>query len=1538
MPTPPDSVFDFKAAVARQFAGRPTLRKVVGDQLLAQLKVRHPVLTDVEPVLTAEALELLIPHPSQPHCDRKPLIDAVLQAWLDGKSLDLEPINGRAFALTLASPFLFPGADDAFGVIQLVAGTDGFDALIAQLDEDWCQAQIDYWQAIGSAGVSRDRWLQLLLKTALLSNLPLQGLDAQQQACVHGLLGGGTASPSVFVVEVQLDLRGQQTREMQTMLLVTGEWDERQVVLWCSPSSVVRAFDSLDEFAEALRDTLAERFQYDAFTWHRQELEGDIFAQQTALLLDNMLTRASGVRHYHLGNVAELEQVFDALSAPEQWFIDGYFVGQDEPAKPLPGLLKAKAADSFAYQDAVFELALEQAICEGSTAPDEILDLHSYTRQKLREALLADYPLEANYQPDDLILELKLSQGVPGGAATGAGGGEPWVRLADKTLTEFAIGNLSSLGDAVITGIRHKNDQLIMPWLTGAYLRELVQRVDIGGKYPAYVAQAMNEPVKRPQRVERFAREWRQTMIFSALDARLERRLSDAGLQVVTDYCRGFYSAGPAASLIPLAFTTATQSERYDLVSGMYLLYCAEPSVVLLYRPLYKSEALREFASLDKLKAYIAQSESLQASILQWMSAEARAFYHSDLSADTRLVHVGGDPLLLPESAQLALRLWSIDVDTKLYNANRDLLVAIAEQDVTSNAESRWALLERGAWLLFQTVTPLLRGPVAVVAWLAQGVAAVRDDVSALSEGSEFERSAAVVDLILNVGMTLMHARLPGPQLASPPSAVALEWGARPLPSGSQQQVVPAQGKVGLPGSLTGIQLDFSWRGNQGFNWITPSQRESLKALRSGQDLSARTPVVSGSTKGLYQIEDRLYAQMGAEVYRVELITDQVRIVGPQGSIGPWLSLENGAWRIDRSLRLLGGGPKTRREILQRQNRQKLEELMDLEKNLTLKNNALSEEFRKHREFLLDSTKKLEAARSSGSEQVKLLESLNHQAKLRVLADLKSVIRNALEHDEVLTKIIPLSSYGLSLEDALKQQRSSSRQELISNCESYYNELASLINAADINTLAESLVVLPELEGEKQHYRDFYTKLQQVVEWERDLEKILVDFDRLLECTLKDDEIVFTDAVTGKSMSKTKELNGLIERRRLSATDLAFRQLTDLAEASLDRLAEVDERVLVEYEAYLNGPELQSAGAAHADLAGGVFSTVERIEILKGVVDAYEQALAMSEYLRSFGGKAIRAASLQDYRRVLKGLKARAEAAFEELVREQELAEQPRPRVSLYPARGGKRRVVRTQRGRSVVGLQREVDGRSVIEQLDYRKAVLKTFREKDGKWVEDVTVTPEDLVTPVASGALTKQAQALIGDIESVIKLARQYIKSDQPISLSTIIDGHKEKLEEVLGRLPRLDSTKQVIEALSDGITRLETSHDECLTELYLSSHRPTAESLRFLWKRRLVTISRVPERKRISVEDYLDIYEIRRPPATGRTQGICVWEAHFHYTSESAAAREFVKGHLKLWRERKLGRKAQLRAATQRKELLSIYRGDLRLEQVDGIIPFD
>ncbi|MNH47019.1 hypothetical protein D3C79_1100710 [compost metagenome] len=52
----------------------------------------------------------------------------------------------------------------------------------------------------------------------------------------------------------------------------------------------------------------------------------------------------------------------------------------------------------------------------------------------------------------------------------------------------------------------------------------------------------------------------------------------------------------------------------------------------------------------------------------------------------------------------------------------------------------------------------------------------------------------------------------------------------------------------------------------------------------------------------------------------------------------------------------------------------------------------------------------------------------------------------------------------------------------------------------------------------------------------------------------------------------------------------------------------------------------------------------------------------------------------------------------------------------------------------------------------------------------------------------------------------------------------------------------------------------------------------------------------------------------------------------------ARQFSKGHLKLWAQRKLGRLAQLRAATSGEALVAIYRGNLRLNQVEGLIPFD
>ncbi|MCP5687805.1 hypothetical protein NL372_26570, partial [Klebsiella pneumoniae] len=129
-------------------------------------------------------------------------------------------------------------------------------------------------------------------------------------------------------------------------------------------------------------------------------------------------------------------------------------------------------------------------------------------------------------------------------------------------------------------------------------------------------------------------------------------------------------------------------------------------------------------------------------------------------------------------------------MDVRLYKANRNLLVELADRESVSNAESRWAVLVQGAWLLFDVVTLLLRGPVAVVAWLVQAISGLHDDLVALRDGSAFERSAAVVDLLLNACMALMHLRLPRLHLSEPVRDLPAR-GAMPAWPGAQAMVVP---------------------------------------------------------------------------------------------------------------------------------------------------------------------------------------------------------------------------------------------------------------------------------------------------------------------------------------------------------------------------------------------------------------------------------------------------------------------------------------------------------------------------------------------------------------------------------------------------------------------------------------------------------------------------------------------------------------------------------------------------------------------------
>lgn len=1551
---------DDKHAVAMHFAGRPTLRQVAGQRLMQVLIEHYPLIAASRPELTsAESLYLMIPQVNGSWCNQR-FVDYFLQALLDRRVLDFSLVAGLDYRLSLELPhrlYAIPGPFESQDgdVIRVESLTDALNDLLVLLPEQFGQAQVEYWQATGSAGVSRDRWLQQTMKSAWLANLPLQGLDAEQQSYIHGLLQGGDQSPSVSVVQVRLSQGAAHYDALLPNLLVMGESDARRVFLWCAPSSVIRAFDSLDDLALALRDSFAQGQAFDTFVWKRYELEGDVFAQLSTLMLEALLQPLQQVRYSTLTDVGELEQYFAALSDPSHAFIEGYRVSEPQAITALPpSFRQAKPAQSFACQCALFDLALAQALSDGVAALDGVLDLHAYARQQLREQLLADHPDDANYFPDDLELTLTTARGTPGGAGAGVGGGSVTHRCMN--LTEFAIGNLSSLQGAVLSAVRHREGQLIMDWMNPGYVQSLVQQVDIGGRYPGYVAQCLDEPSGRTQRVERFGRDWRCSMLFSALSAALAGTLSEAALQCVVDYCRGIVDQQlPAQMLMPLAFKRSPDASFSDTVAGMYVLFSTQPQCVLLYRPLYGAAAVTEFTRIDTMMAAIAQDGALQASILDWLTPEARRVYGRGGFLEPHLLQPIIDTSVLPSRgrpAAFAAQFWQHDVDAKLYQANRDLLVELADRQSVSSRESRWALLTQGAWLLFDVGSLLLRGPVATVAWLVQGIVGLQGDLAALRGDSAFERSAAVVDLVLNASMAMMHLRLPGASTVVPsmfPASV-LEQRSPVQPGSRVQAIIPVQGSVGPPGELSEVatQLDFSWRGAQGLNVLSAERRNALHALRVGQSLGGLDVIESGDHRGLYAAAGYHYLPLAGDVYMARVSVDGVRIVDRAGQPGPWVSFVDDQWRIDPMLRLRGGMPRSRLKAMKEENEKVLENLRHQETEFALNNNRLGKQLDSHQALLKEKDRQIAALEALpeldelNQSVLDLTRRLRKKINEKVIYELKAVVENGIAHDRHIARLHDMRIDDEALLTALRAQRSSVRQALIENLTVYYNEMAAMINAEGLDEMSRDIAIRPEHEQEITHYKAFLASLEQVTRWETELADISRVMDKLLTDTLNDTSIVFMDEKGEVRINKNAELKQVIDTRRLSGIDLDFRLLLDLAEISLDRLVDVEERTLEQYLDYLASEALKSAGNAHGDLAGSDLSINERIDVLTGILEAYEEAKGMADYLSSLGGPAIRQDRLQQYKQTLERLRSLAEKDMAEAVEEKELDLPLLGRTPTYAARGGRRRVVKTSRGRSIVGEEVEVDGVAVIQQRDFRtQHVIKTFHKQGEDWVEQASkgdAQDKSPLSPREPRIARQRAQALIDQVDSVISLGRLYVKSDEALGLSTVMEGHIGKLVESQANLPRLTPEDELFDSLSQAVRRLQATQRDLLTGMYLVTSHPTAKSLRFLFEHNEVTVNRAGLRRMLSAKDYLDVYEIRRRMRVGEVQGEGLWEAHFHYPEADSGTRQFSKGHLKLWSQRKLGRKAQLQAASSGRDLLAIYRGEVRLSEMEGIIPFE
>ncbi|RAS25716.1 MULTISPECIES: dermonecrotic toxin domain-containing protein [unclassified Pseudomonas] len=1556
MPASPALTFDFNRAAAVHFSDRPTLRQVVSEQLLKVLLVELPWLASVQPALSsADALMLDSPDPSTAYWTTQPLVDRILQALLQSNTVDLEPVDGRHYNLGLVDPYRFPGSDSAFDTRSLTGLTAPLNALIEQIPESFCLAQLGYWTGIGNAGVSRDQWIQLLLKTALQRGLPLQGLDAQEQACIRGLVRGSSDQPWVSFVQASLTTGSHSWDIMLCHLLVTGEWDERQVVMWCSPSGSVRGFESLAAFAVALRDELALSYQFDEMSWQQYPVDGNVFAQQAALLLDTMFTQVDRVRYGRLADVAALEQLFAQLSDPAQWFAS---YPNDTAAVPPPlGVRASSGSDSFAYQTALQQLAAMQQDADGVAALDGVQSLQTYTWQRLGEQIRLKYSDDTS--PDDLILEFSVARGVPGGAGAGAGGGEPLEIAGQRNLTEFAIGNLGALKGAVISRLRRSNGEAAPAWLDADAVNQLVREVDIGGTYPAYVAAQLNDPQQRPQRVKRFAREWRSSLWFSALGAKLDAKITDVGLQAVVDFCAGHLDPLlPRVVLMPLAFRRQPDSRLHDPVRGMYVLICGEPGRVLLYRPLYKQDTLREYANFDALLEHIQQSPLLQASILEWMDPQVRHIYDHGGFREPHVGSIGTDPYDLPERPGppvIHVQYWLKDLDEHLYNANRDLLVELADMQSESNVERRWETLAQGAWLLFDVVTLVLRGPVATVAWLAQLLGSLEHDLQALEQQGEFGRSAAAADLLLNLGMTLLHLHQPSaPAVADamPVDASAFEGPASQYGTFAEVSVLPStkpSATLGELAALPGRQLDLSWRGNQGFNWIAPAQRQALRAMRSSVSLHESALLSTGEAAGLYQIDGQLYAAMAGDAYPVELVDGGVRVMDGNGGYGPWLVSTMDTWRVDQSLRLAGGMRRggARAKLVER-----FFNLQRTADEFTLRTNEASDQFTQRAlevTELRGKVDKLRVLRDAEQARQSSLEGNDLQDSVALVAryDARLAEWNTqilIKRDEsirflesaVLADEQVLMNYGILQEPKFATLRRSGLDQhlpaetlrvqnfLIRNNEFILKDLWDLVDYPGLVELQAQLDGRP-IGQVRETYAQYRQKLERTVAFQDRMLKASGNLDVLLADTPAERVIALseTNAVTVAQM---------IARRTISTVQLRFHQALNLADMALHLDTPVGQHRIARYRDDLAGLALRNAAGAHGELDFANLSVEDRISILQEAWDEYAAALLNCKRIRDEGGELIEVDMLDRYRLELERLKLDAGTRVANAIQEQEGGGMV-PRRVAYAVTNERQHVVRNSEGQILIGTVRELEGQQLLEVRDsFDSTVLATFDWRDGEWHERLTEEPQPPAEPEdAPTDAAMHVQGLLDENDVLISKAAEYVENDIKAALLTrLFDRQMKKLSGEAARLIGENANPALIRSVEAAADRLRTEKQLKLITLYTKTSYPTAEALRFLHGQQLLKVVYAGPRQVMRNGTTFDEYHIQRLTQPGDNSGRPIWVAHFHMPSADALAREFTVGHLKTWSQR--------RQSSQPGSNVRVHRGKLTLEQANGIIPFD
>ncbi|MFP3403831.1 DUF6543 domain-containing protein [Pseudomonas sp. SIMBA_065] len=1567
-PAAPLGHLSFRHLVAACFAERPSLRSVMARAAFEALADRYPWIRSNHPQLQSLEGMTILPAPAgDGSVGQRDLVETLLEHFLSSSPMALAATD----QLSLSPPEVFRPQPQAPVIeLRMAEVNQVFDEVLATLIETFQHAQASFWCGRdGDSDVSRLRWLEQVLKAALLNAIERMGLNEDEKNLLYGLVAEDNATPAVQGLQVSLQQQSVEHRLVSADLLVIAERDERRLVLWCQPSGTVRRFDDLAEFACALRDALADRYDFDTLSWACEPVNGCAFRYQASQLLNAALQNIERVQLYPIAQARELESLYSQLSDPSSAFTDAGSTDQQAPAIPLPGwLAQASATDRFRYHMAMLALSSRQALAKGTPALADLEDLQHYTARRLREQMHADHPDKTSVDPDHLLIT--ISQVVEA-SSNGPARLEP---LETITLTELAIARLQPSQHEVASAVTMDSTQAAEGWLTLDYINGLVHTLDVGGQYPLYLHARLQDPTDRVKRIQGFARQWRSTLLFDALQAKIEGHLSERACQALAEFCDDSTAAATAIKVAPLAFNCAAGATKANRVRGMFLIEVVQTRSWILYCPLGASRSLHEYASQAQLMASIRAAGELQRNILAWLDDADRPIYENDgftlphlhphLSELADLLGPGtmmSDHALeqLRAPASLAFKAWADDLDSQLLEAHAEAMLLLASRQSVSNAQQRWAMVIQLGWLAFNSVTVLLRGPAATVAWLVSAFISVKADLAALSQGSLEEKALACSDLLFSIAMLLVHTPATARPETSPPGQTGVHLGG-PLPrqAGSATPQEQPQARDWLPPTEHAMPTTFrvsAWSDNQRLGNLPDAARSALLELRANVDLHGLAAQPQGRLRGLYNIDGRYYVKLGAATYEVEESWSGVRIIGPdtskgdwaaQGgewdgylivgrerSRGPWLTRWNGEWAID--LRLAGGMPRSRKTMLD-ENRRAMVALQENRKrndDELVKNERFIERY-------LTLTQAYDNAAAAFRQTVKqypgvarneLPEAL--QTQLRTLQTMRN---EAQPHLQILSltyeKQVNLLTSQIELFGQMSEPRfarfdPNSRsayargqwsEQLLETDVHLYHRLLDLTDYDVLKQQSEQLARLPFGEEQGLLYLAYRDNVEAAHATHKRLLAVSERLDQNLAQALADTSLQFE--------GKQAKLEEVIGQRHFSTVIMRAQLLADLAQLSVDRdqLTRENFNELLRMQAALRNPGFQAALLSHDGLAAANLPAEEQAEILGTALREYETSLGKANYLLSLNEPALNAARVEQYISQLTALKSSAEHDLNNALRAGESGEPAQARQVTYRGRPGKRKLIRTTQGRTILAEQAQDNG--VATQNDPLTQQTIEYQQRSDQWEQLPSIA-----TPRSNAYLRQVGTSLLAQKADKLALIARYSK--EPNSLADLMDWQIQDMADIARQLTAGPADGQALAVqLNEAVAQLQAEKRRLLTDAYFNTQHPDSTALRYLYQEGHIEIALAKTRKRLKQNDYLDVYAIHRIQPRQK-----LWEAHFHYTSAQAAPREFAKGHLKFWEPRAMNRDERLQRSHDSAERINIYRGDLRLEQIDGVIPF-